>query len=247
MSPDRLVLVATIVYAAVMLATATIRAYPVVLALLVFGGAAWLALLATFQSGAQLAVPSWVRGRAIAAYLMVFFGGQAGGAVVWGSVAERVGIPLTLLMAAGGLVLGLGAGVRFRLGAIERLDLAPSRHWPAAHALLPADADRDRLPVLVVTEYRIRPADAPRFAAAMAELRRARLRSGAVRWELYRDANAPESYVEHFVVPSWNEHLRQHERVTGVDRRAQETVRALHAGVGPPDVTHFIASAESAM
>jgi MFS family permease len=97
MSPDRLVLVATIVYAAVTVATATVRVYPVVLALLVFGGAAWLVLLATFQSGAQLAVPSWVRGRAIAAYLMVFFGGQAAGSVVWGSVAEQVGIPLTLL------------------------------------------------------------------------------------------------------------------------------------------------------
>ena len=55
------------------------------------------------------------------------------------------------------------------------------------------------------------------FLAAMEELRGSRLRTGASRWELYRDAEHPDRFVEMFSVPSWEEHLRQHEgRLTAI-------------------------------
>jgi hypothetical protein len=46
--------------------------------------------------------------------------------------------------------------------------------------------------------------------------------------------------VETFLVESWLEHLRQHERVTQADRRLQDQVQrfALEA----PTVTHLIAA-----
>lgn len=57
----------------------------------------------------------------------------------------------------------------------------------------------------------------------MTELRRSRLRTGATRWELYRDAELPDVYIEQFQVPSWQEHLRQHDgRLTGTDRTIEE-------------------------
>ena len=46
--------------------------------------------------------------------------------------------------------------------------------------------------------------------------------------------------VETFLVESWMEHLRQHERVTNADRLAQECVHRFNL-FGTPRVTHFIA------
>ena len=45
-------------------------------------------------------------------------------------------------------------------------------------------------------------------------------------------------FVETFLVESWLEHLRQHERVTQADRRLQEQVQRF--ALGTPKVTHLI-------
>ena len=47
--------------------------------------------------------------------------------------------------------------------------------------------------------------------------------------------------VETFLVESWLEHLRQHDRVTNSDRLLQEVVHRFHIQ-GAPKVTHFIAA-----
>ena len=47
--------------------------------------------------------------------------------------------------------------------------------------------------------------------------------------------------VETFLVESWLEHLRQHERVTEADRAVQEVVRRFDLD-GGPKVTHLIAA-----
>jgi hypothetical protein len=47
--------------------------------------------------------------------------------------------------------------------------------------------------------------------------------------------------VEAFLVESWLEHLRQHERVTNADRVLQETVHRFQIE-GTPNITHLIAA-----
>ncbi len=47
--------------------------------------------------------------------------------------------------------------------------------------------------------------------------------------------------IETFLVESWMEHLRQHERVTNADRLVQKAVERFQV-VGEPKVTHFIAA-----
>jgi len=46
--------------------------------------------------------------------------------------------------------------------------------------------------------------------------------------------------VETFLVESWLEHLRQHERVTNADRVLQDAIHRFHVE-GTPKVTHLIA------
>jgi hypothetical protein len=73
----------------------------------------------------------------------------------------------------------------------------------------------------------------------MADWRR---RDGATSWGLFHDLARPERYVEHFLVESWGEHLRQHTRATVEDRHIQAKPLSFHVGEKPPLVSHLIAS-----
>jgi MFS family permease len=55
-------------------------------------GAGWVAVTATFNSSAQLALPGWVRARALSLYLLALQGGLALGSLGWGYVASQFGI-----------------------------------------------------------------------------------------------------------------------------------------------------------
>jgi Transmembrane secretion effector len=69
-------------------------------------------------------------------------------------------------------------------------------------------------------------------------VRRSRRRTGASRWDLYRDGADASRFVEIFVVRSWAEHLRQHgERLTGTDREFEERANTLADGI--PEVQHL--------
>nr|WP_269452146.1 MFS transporter [Tessaracoccus coleopterorum] len=68
------------------------------------------------------------------------------------------------------------------------------------------------------------------FRAAMRQLRRARLRSGAHRWELYCVGEDPHQFVELVTVDSWDALTLQHERTRTVgDRSAEQAVARLSA------------------
>lgn len=207
-------------------------------AVMLIAGAAWIVMLASLNSAAQLAAPSWVKARALAIHLVVFQGAMTAGASIWGVLASRIGVPATVLIAAGGLVLCLPWLLRrFPLSSAAQ-DLAPSHHWLEPE--LAAEVAHDRGPVLITVEYRIDPGQSAAFARAMAPVRRVRRRDGAVSWGLFEDAAQPGVVVETFVVESWLEHLRQHERVTHADRELQDAARAFHLGPEAPKVRHLI-------
>jgi hypothetical protein len=75
----------------------------------------------------------------------------------------------------------------------------------------------------------------------MYELEISRRRDGALYWGLFADAMRPGLYIEEFLVESWMEHLRQHERATADDWSLHETIRAMQDGPDLPRVNHFIA------
>jgi len=65
------------------------------------------------------------------------------------------------------------------------------------------------------------------FLRAMVAVRLSRLRTGAINWELYREGETAQRFVEIYLVTTWGEHLQQHGgRQTAadaaVDRRARE-------------------------
>lgn len=77
----------------------------------------------------------------------------------------------------------------------------------------------------------------------MRDVRRMRLRNGSVAWGLYQDTDDAGRYVEHFVDPSWLDHLRRRERLTVEDMEFKRVADAYHRGAERPKVKHFVARA----
>lgn len=203
------------------------------------GGLSWIAVLTSFNVSAQTALPDWVRARGLAVFLMIFFGSMALGSVLWGQLASATSIPVTLLTAAAGLIAGLLATRKFTIGQAEKLDLSPASAWPIAPALT-GDQAQDR-PAMVTVEYRIAPENRATFVERARAFSKQRLRDGATRWHLYQNVEDPELWTESFHLPSWAEHLEQHDRVTRSDIDQQKELKALDMRTGGPVVRHYLA------
>jgi quinol monooxygenase YgiN len=235
---ERLLAGATVLFATTSAGLALAHAIAPALVLTFGGGIGWMVMMSSLSVAAQESVPSWVRARALAVSLLVIQGSLAGGALAWGIVAAHTNLATALAAAAGVLALGLVVAARRPLSSGGGLDLTPSRHWE--DPIVTGTLDLDEGPVLVTVDYRLDPARADDFVAVMADLERTRRRDGAIEWGLFQDTADPSHWLETFVVESWVEHLRQHERVTMSDRVLQERVYAIIDG-GEPRVSHFVA------
>jgi len=239
LGPDRLMALGALGQAAAMILYGFAREPATALVASAIAGASWIAAVATLGISAQVALPDWVRARGLALYTTVFFGCLTLGSAAWGEIAVLVGLPAAHFLAAAGAVAAIALTWRWKLQTGAGVDLTPSMHWPAP--LTAQDIERDRGPVLVTVEYRIRPADREDFLEALAKLEHERRRDGAYAWGVFEDAAEEGRMVETFLVESWLDHLRQHERVTNADRLVQDAVHRFTLS-GAPKVTHFIAA-----
>jgi MFS family permease len=229
----------TVLTAAMIVVTALVPRLDALVATMVFSGVGWLVTLSLFNVAVQIAVPGWVRARVLAVYMLVFAAGLSGGSAIWGALASHQGLKPALLYSAGGLVVvGLLAALRYRIALDEELDLTPSLHWPEPHLLLEPKPEQG--PVLVSIDYRINPQEAWEFTQAMRALGVIRRRDGAIRWGLFQDTADPARFVETFIVETWMEHRRQHERMTVADRDIEKRAFSFHIGSGRPRVQHLI-------
>ena len=236
---DRLVAAGTVGTALALVLFGLARDSATALAASVLAGASWIAVLSTLNVSAQVALPEWVRARGLALFMTVYFGAHTAGSAVWGQVAALTGLPLAHFIAAAGALAIIPLTWRWHLQTGADVDLTPSMHWAAP--IVSQEVEQDRGPVLVTVEYRIDPAQRRPFLAALDRLAHERRRDGAYRWGVFEDAADPARFLETFLVESWLEHLRQHERVTNADRVLQTHVRRFQLE-GAPKVTHMIAA-----
>lgn len=236
-SPDALVLAASAGFAAACAGCALVAETWAAVLALVLAGAAWVTATSTLNGTAIEVLPDWVRSRGVSLYTLVFQGGQALSALAFGLVASAAGSRAALGAVAAGLVAGLPAIRRWPLPIAAALDVTPEP-WPVAPGLR-MEPDPAAGPVLVTVEYHVPTGRQREFREHMREIGRARRRTGAERWGLFRDGADPECFVETFLVATWAEHLRQHsERSTARDRAAQAAVAELASG--PPRVRHLL-------
>ncbi len=201
------------------------------------GGGAWISFISLISALVQSLAPDWVRARVLAVFMLVFQGSMAAGSAVWGAVGERAGIPTALLWA------GLGTIATTALGLVSRLpdataDLSPWNHWRLPAILKEMGPGLDEGPVLVTVEYIVDRQRVAEFVEAMHQYQRVRRRDGASRWGIFHDTETPDRYVETFLVNSWAEHLRQHDRQTLADRELEDRIRIYVRA--DPRVRHLI-------
>ena len=235
---DRQVIISTVVLALVMIAFGYLRNLLVLCLIATIGGTAWIMLVSSFNVAAQEASPTWVRARALGAYLVVYQGGTAIGSLLWGALAASLGDPLAILLAALGAVLGLTAGLRWHLADSEKQDLRP---WHVSAPRLLIEPRPQEGPVIVQIEYCVDPQQAEDFLRAMHEVRRMRERDGAFGWFVACDPASEERHVEAFMAESWLDYLRQLDRMTNADHAIEDHARSFHQGSAPPTVTPIIA------
>jgi MFS family permease len=222
LSRDALVAGASVLYAIAALMLAYVQNLALLSVAMLATGVAWIAILSALQVSAQMTLPSWVRARGLAAFVMIFMGGMALGSILWGQVAARIGIPSALTAAAAGMIVAVALTWSFKLGRHEVLDFTPSMDWPVP---VPAEAPNADTPVMVSITYKVQSDKRPEFVAAMQDVGQMRRRNGAYFWQLFHDSEDPTRYVEVFMDESWVEHLRQHERASVADREIQHRAK----------------------
>jgi MFS family permease len=236
-SDNQLLLLATLVYVAALAVSVLVRNPVVVTLALVPAGTAWMTVLANVNADVQMFLPRWVRARGLGTYQTVFFGGQALGALAWGLVADQIGLVPTLLAAAALTAAGAATIPLWPLMDSRHLNREPAVYWPEPQ--LAVEPDPAAGPIVILVDYAVKPENEPAFLAAMRRVKRSRMRTGAVQWGLFRRGEQPDHLVEVYVVPTWDEHLRQHTgRLTGADQEIEEQARVLSEGT--PEVVHLL-------
>lgn len=202
-------------------------------------GAAWMAVMSTFNTATQSSAPPWVRSRAAALHALSALGAFALGSAVWGALSGLAGLQATLGVSALAMAASvlLARPLPLRMGADE--DVTPARAW---HDLFVAEEPSpDAGPVAVEIAYRIRAEDQQAFLDALAQLRAPRRRDGATFWRIYRDLADPTRYVERFIVASWADYLHQRSRATLADQDLEARVRAFVPPQETVTMQHYIA------
>lgn len=227
MTGSQLIVASSLVFAGGILVTALVTSSAVVIVLMIPTGTGWLVALSTLNTSMQLSLPAWVRARGLAAYLIVFLGGQGVGSLLWGLLARPLGTVGVLSLAAGLLVLSAATlPLLPLLPGTGGFDRTVAANW--SEPALVFEPTEGAGPVLVEVEYRVSAEDVEAFLEAAGKLGVSRRRTGATRWGVFRDGADSESFREVFEVPSWEEHLRQHhDRTTGFDQQLHESLRSL--------------------
>jgi MFS family permease len=202
-------------------------------------GSCWITAVSSLNVSAQYALPDWVRGRGLAIYVTTFSGAMALGSTLWGELARIIGLSTTLFAAAACALLAIPPTRRWKLYMPGASDLAPSMHWPAP--IVTGQIPDEAGPVLVSIEYAVFANQREPFLDALDRLSAQRLRDGAYAWGVFEDTAERGKFIETFLVESWLEHLRQHERVTRADHAVEEHLHSFL--ISEPITRHLVTPA----
>lgn len=209
---------------------------PVAVLALTVIGACWVWTLTTLNATAQLMAPGWVRGRAMSLYTLANAGIMPVGSVLAGVVADAIGAgAANVVFSAAVIVLGLIAP-RFAIPALADVE---SPEFSEAEST-PRHADTEGGPVLVSSTWTVTAEKLDHFLEVMQDVRFVRLRTGAYRWRLYRNADDPLRLTEVFLCVSWEEHLAMHRRIDDASRAVIRRAIAFNTD-GPPLTRHLVA------
>jgi predicted MFS family arabinose efflux permease len=205
------------------------------------GGAAYITILSKFYTIGIKSAPKWIGARVLAVYLLVLNGGLVIGSVIWGTVANVFGIPITLLVASLALGASIIAKKRYSSTLLDDLDFTPaSDHWslPPQSSVGPLQNENQ---ALITIEYnKIDSKLSDEFERTIHELGRLLRSEGMAYWELFQDPSDISHYIEIRIADTWTDHIRQHEYVTKNVQVMEDRIRALIKDCPQPIISHYI-------
>ncbi len=236
-STEMIVSAGVVIFGVAILAMALSHTLSALAPVLLASGAAWVLFISLINALVQNLAPDWVRARVLSIFTLVYMGSFAMGSAIWGGVAQRHGIRFALICSGVGTVGSVILTVFAKLPD-STADLTPWNHWRMPVMVKEVGAEPLEGPVLVAIEYSVVSGQEAEFIEAIRKYSRIRRRDGAYRWGIYRDTEIANRFVEIFLVHSWAEHLRQHERQTAADRELEQQFFVYVAG--EPKVRHLL-------
>lgn len=88
----RLLSGALLLYGAMLITLSSARSLAVLMPVIVCGGMAWSAIVSTLNAAAQSSFPANIRARTLSIYLFVMAAGYTVGSLVWGRLADHLGV-----------------------------------------------------------------------------------------------------------------------------------------------------------
>ena len=210
------------------------------------GGVAYITILSKFYTIGMKSAPKWIGARVLAVYLLILNGGLAVGSVIWGTIANTIGIPITLSVASIALAATIIARKRYSTTLVDDLDFTPagSDYW-SLPPQLSVDRPNSEGQALITIDYRIDPKLSDEFEQSIRELGRTLKSEGMAYWELFQDPVDIGHYLEIRIADTWTDHMRQHERVTKNVQVMEDRIRELLKDGPQPIVLHYIAKPAS--
>ncbi|HXX97791.1 MAG TPA: MFS transporter [Candidatus Bathyarchaeia archaeon] len=210
------------------------------------GGVAYITIFSQLYTIGMKSAPKWIGARVLAVYLLILNGGLAVGSVIWGIIANTIGIPITLSIASLALAATIITRKRYSTTLVDDLDFTPagSDHWslPPQLSIDPANSEGQ---ALVTIDYKIDPKLSEEFEELVLELGTILKSEGMVYWKLFQDPADIGHYLEIRIADTWTDHMRQHERVTKNVKLLEDRIRALVKDCPTPIVSHYIAKPTS--
>jgi len=224
-APERVACLSSLALAAAIMIIATSTSLGLTITAMVFAGGSWMILIATYNVSIQLASPRWVSGRTLAAFQVGIAGGLAGGAALWGFIAEELGVEATLIITSGFVAFTATIGLVASLTRPVAPEQAPP---PARDPIVQMALTGTSGPVVIEIAYQVRNENAREFYHAMRAVIRSRERNGAFATSLRRDISNPLLWVEQFTYTTWDDYLRARNRPTSADRSLRDQAYAFH-------------------
>ena len=231
--------------AMVIFAMGYIQDFTILCVIMGIGGVAYITIISKFYTIGIKSAPRWIGARVLAVYLLILNGGLAVGSVIWGSMANTLGIQITLSVASLALGVTILAKKRYNTTLLDDLDFTPSGdHWslPPELSIDPSQSDDQ---VLITIDYKIDPKLSNEFEKSVRELGRILKSEGMANWELFQDTTDIGHYVEIRIADTWTDHMRQHERVTKNVQIMEDKIRSLLKDGPKPIVSHYIGKSAS--
>jgi MFS family permease len=206
------------------------------------GGVAYITIFSQLYTIGMKSAPKWIGARVLAVYLLILNGGLAVGSVIWGIIANTIGIPITFSIASLALAATIVTKKRYSTALVDDLDFTPagSDHWslPSQLSIDPADSESQ---VLITIDYKIDPKLSEEFEESVLELGTVLKSEGMAYWKLFQDPEDTTHYLEIRIADTWTDHMRQHERVTKNVKIMEDRIRALLKDCPQPIVSHYVA------